>query len=311
MDLKIFDVEHGACALLTADNGTRLMIDCGHNATTGWKPGTYLRQNNISILDMLAITNYDEDHASGAENLFDNVDVRWLWRNKSVTANTLKSLKSDTGMGPGIERLVYEINHTFTGNGSSPQPVFSGLDERTCFYSSYPLFDDENNLSMAIFLKCHERGIMFTGDLEKAGFAALLKNNASFQRALRETNVYVAAHHGRESGCSEDILPYLTNVYYVVISDKGYAYDTQKTMPFYEKMAKGGPFRGKTRKVLTTRHDGRIGFTLNAGSWCPYDEQPTSAPLDANVMATLADLFAKATPSFPPPTLVDILKSKR
>jgi hypothetical protein len=43
MELQIFDVEHGACALLTAHNGTRFMIDCGHNSTTGWKPGTYLR----------------------------------------------------------------------------------------------------------------------------------------------------------------------------------------------------------------------------------------------------------------------------
>src|SRR5437870_3806789 len=105
MDLKIFDVEHGACALLTADNSTRLMIDCGHNGTTGWKPGTYLRQNNITILDMLAVTNYDEDHVSGAENLFDNINVQWLWRNSSVTANTIKNLKSEDGMGYGIARL--------------------------------------------------------------------------------------------------------------------------------------------------------------------------------------------------------------
>jgi hypothetical protein len=44
MKLQIFDVEHGACSLLTADNNARLMIDRGHNATTGWKPGTYLAQ---------------------------------------------------------------------------------------------------------------------------------------------------------------------------------------------------------------------------------------------------------------------------
>jgi len=47
-------------------NNTRFMIDCGHNATTGWKPGTYLLQQGIRNLEMLAITNYDEDHASGA-----------------------------------------------------------------------------------------------------------------------------------------------------------------------------------------------------------------------------------------------------
>jgi glyoxylase-like metal-dependent hydrolase (beta-lactamase superfamily II) len=66
MQLQIFDVEHGACALLTADNSARFMIDCGHNATSGWKPGGYLLGSKISTIEMLAITNYDEDHASGA-----------------------------------------------------------------------------------------------------------------------------------------------------------------------------------------------------------------------------------------------------
>jgi hypothetical protein len=47
MHLQIFDVEHGACALLTCDNGARLMIDCGHNSTTGWYPGDYLASLGI------------------------------------------------------------------------------------------------------------------------------------------------------------------------------------------------------------------------------------------------------------------------
>ena len=96
---------------------------------------------------------------------------------------------------------------------------------------------------------------MFTGDLECPGFFALLKYDA-FKQALRETNVYIASHHGRESGCSDEVAEYLTNVYYVVISDQGYQFNTQKTMPFYGSIAKGGPFRGDTRHVLTTRRDG-------------------------------------------------------
>jgi hypothetical protein len=137
---------------------------------------------------------------------------------------------------------------------------------------------------------------MFTGDLEKAGFAALIKNNAAFRQALSETHVYVAAHHGRENGCSEELLPYLTNVYYAVISDKGYMYDTQRTIPFYQKIAKGGPFRGSTRKVLTTRNDGRIGFRFNANSWGPYEKQPKPTPLDANTLAILGNLAPKSPP---------------
>jgi beta-lactamase superfamily II metal-dependent hydrolase len=272
MWLQIFDVEHGACSLLTADNGTRLMIDSGHNGTTGWRPGTYLFQAGIRALDMLAITNYDEDHASGIANLLDNIDISWLLRNPSVSSATIRQLKRENGIGPGIERLAAAIDHIFTGPApgtpARSEPVFQGLT-RQVFYSSYPRFDDENNLSMAVFLKCHGIGVMFPGDLEKAGFVELLKNDA-FKQALRETSVYIASHHGRENGCCEEIVPYLVNVYYVVISDKGYLYDTQKTVPFYSRIAKGGPFgQEPVRKVLTTRCDGRIAFEFNPGSWGP------------------------------------------
>ena len=269
MWLQVFDVEHGACSLLTADNDARLMIDCGHNATTGWKPGTYLKQQGVAQLAMLALTNYDEDHASATANLLDNVFVSWLFRNTSVSAAAIKALKREQGMGPGIERLVYAIEDVFTGNGTSAgQPVLQGAEYRF-FNNTYPRFDDENNLSLVVFLKCHGIGVMFPGDLEKAGFLELLKIDA-FRQALGQTHIYVASHHGRENGCCEEIVPYLNNVYYVVISDKGYQYDTQKTIPFYSRIAKGGPFgQEQSRKILTTRNDGRIAFEFNPGSWGP------------------------------------------
>jgi hypothetical protein len=40
MELTIFNVEHGACALLDCDNGSQIMIDAGHNAATGWSQAT-------------------------------------------------------------------------------------------------------------------------------------------------------------------------------------------------------------------------------------------------------------------------------
>lgn len=101
MELKIFDVEHGACALLSSDDGKHMMIDCGHHAPNEWYPGTYLRQQGIGSLDMLAITNYDEDHVSGLPNLREQVNIGRLWRNMTVTPDILKDLKSEDGMGNG------------------------------------------------------------------------------------------------------------------------------------------------------------------------------------------------------------------
>jgi len=49
LTLCVFDVEHGACAMLapiddaTGQLGRIAMIDSGHNATTGWRPSTHIR----------------------------------------------------------------------------------------------------------------------------------------------------------------------------------------------------------------------------------------------------------------------------
>ena len=86
--------------------------------------------------------------------------------------------------------------------------------------------------------------------------------NIDFLNALRSTNILVASHHGRKNGWCDELRQYC-NPYYVVISDKGYMYDTQETIPLYRTIARGGPYRAAgVRRVLTTRNDGRIGFTF-------------------------------------------------
>ncbi len=264
MNLKFFDVEHGACALLTADDNTRLMIDCGHNDTRGWMPGTYLKQQGITALDMLSISNYDEDHVSGLINLDASVNIGWLARNPMST-NVIRGLKSE-GTGKGIAHLLTMIDQRYNGTVGSAPPPFADVTQR--FYNVPPAFDDENNLSLAQFVRYHGIGFLFPGDLERAGWLELLKNQ-SFRSVLSQTNVLLASHHGRESGCCEEAMALCTNLYYVVISDMNHQYETQKTLGFYAKYAKGGPFRGTNRSVLTTRNDGMIQFDVTAGRWTP------------------------------------------
>jgi beta-lactamase superfamily II metal-dependent hydrolase len=220
LHLTVFDVEHGACALLTCDNGTRLMVDCGHNATTGWRPGTYLRRSGVTHLDMLAITNYDEDHVSGLPDLNQHIHIGWLLRNRSVTPDVLRYLKTEDGMGPGIDTLV-DMTRTYgSAQPGVPEPHFQDV-QREVFYMPYPEFDDENNLSLVLFLRIRGIGFLF----------------------------------------------HQCKPYWIVISDKGYMYGTQETVPYYAAQARGGVFRGEIRKVLTTRNDGAISFNFQDGRW--------------------------------------------
>src|SRR5258708_8185719 len=106
MKIEIFDVEHGACALITADNNARIMIDCGHNASTGWKPGAYLKSIGVFYLEKLVVTNYDEDHVSGINDLFDTISVGHIVRNFAITPDQIRLLKKDDGIGAGFDRPV-------------------------------------------------------------------------------------------------------------------------------------------------------------------------------------------------------------
>lgn len=263
MKLEIFNVEHGQCALLTGDEGEHMLIDCGHNSTTGWRPSSHLKNLGVQTLDRLIVTNYDEDHVSDLPNILDELKIRILMRNKSVNSGDLYALKSECGCGAGIESLAEMINR-FT-HPITDLPSFGGL-EITSFCNRYPNdFDDENNLSLVVILSWPNFKICFPGDMEKAGWLKLLERH-DFREAVSDLNVLVASHHGRESGCCEELFTQTNlepNV--IVISDENIQYKTQEdTTEWYAAKAIGYEYNGQIRKVFSTRKDGKISFEIRA-----------------------------------------------
>lgn len=277
--LQIFNVEHGACALLTTPAGLggwrRVLIDCGHNATTGWYPGRHLGSLGVTSLEQLVITNYDEDHVSGYPDLLaQGIYVDWVFRNTSVTPATITQLKSETGMGRGINALVQSLG-TFgpVGGNGKPSPTFPGVSMEY-FHNPYPVFEDENNLSLVLYLTVYGTSFLFPGDMECDGFEHLLATNQRFRQVVPSINVLVASHHGRENGIFEDMFDkYVCRPQLVVISDDYKQYDTQETTRYYASKATGiKNFRGSgvNRWVLTTRSDGDIHFSWANGGCTVY-----------------------------------------
>jgi len=268
--LTVFNVEHGACALLVSDDGRTVMIDCGHNSTSGWYPGDHLVSIGVHSLDALFNTNYDQDHVSGFPNLIDRVHVRSIFRNTSVQPATIWHLKSEDGIvSAAMTRFVQAISQQFLPPGSAPPLQIPGVSVGL-FHNSYPHFEDENNLSMVVALGFSGVNFLFPGDLETDGWAHLLATNPQFRAEVARTNVLVASHHGRQNGVYESLFDvYGCRPQIVVISDDEYQFDTQQTVPYYRSKCSGiSGFRGQgTRHVLTTRRDGDISFvTTGNGS---------------------------------------------
>jgi beta-lactamase superfamily II metal-dependent hydrolase len=262
MLLEIFDVEHGACALVTTSNGKRVMIDCGHSAATNWRPGHHLARFGISWLDRLYVTNFDEDHVSGFPNLSDYVHIGALYTNPTVAPSTIRSLKTKDGIGIGIERLVLSMEHVFTGRPPAIEDY--GDTSFAAYWNNYGVlggFTDENNLSLVVFVTCGQHKFIFPGDMEKNGWCQLLCNPA-FVAELRGVNVFVASHHGRENGYCEEVLNLCPGIEVIVISDKKMGYQSQETVDRYRAYARGFNYNGDIRHVLTTRRDGRMFFSV-------------------------------------------------
>ena len=278
MRIRVWDVEHGCCVMLqpvikvgqNQEVGGRLaMIDSGSSAD--FKPSTYIKSLGRNKLDYLFITNADQDHMSDLKGLQDvGITVDTLIRNPSYSGEQIRQIKRISG--PLTEDATWYANACDYFTGGTPDIQFDqgmgGIACR-CYWNEYGLyagqFTDTNNLSLVVFIKYANFKMLFPGDLEKAGWLALLQR-ADFRAELSGTDVLMASHHGRQSGYCEDIFKYFAPAC-VVISDKPIMYATQQMVPDYRKVIRAQGVRVRTtmkdRHVLTTRRDGWIEFDVD------------------------------------------------
>lgn len=112
------------------------------------------------------------------------------------------------------------------------------------------------------FLDTILSGFLIPGDNEAASWKELLEK-PSFIKAINDTDIFVASHHGRESGYYSELFKYF-NPKLVIVSD-GPEVETSVTDK-YSKIASGWNIYKRSenekipheRKCLTTRKDGRL-----------------------------------------------------
>lgn len=274
MRIRVWDVEHGCCAmvqcvepvgLLQERGGLLAMIDSG--SSDDFQPSAYIRNDlGRTTLDYLFITNADQDHMSDLRGLEDaGITVGTLIRNPTYTGDQIRAIKRVSGPLTNDAQWYVNACDSFTG-GPPDVPFDQGMNGITCrlFYNSFGhganQFTDTNNLSLVIFIKFAGFSMLFPGDLEKPGWRALLQR-PDFVAELRQTDVLMASHHGRESGFCPEVFDHV-RPQAVVISDKPIVHTTQEMGPDYRRITteRGVQVRttGKFRHVLTTRRDGWI-----------------------------------------------------
>ncbi len=260
MKIDIFDVGHGACSAISEPTGKRIMLDCGHRSDEPyWWPSIHFRGERC---EALILSNLDEDHVSDFGNVWDSVPLGTIWVNPTLSAPRLKMMKTD-GMDSGVAAV-----HRYLCNPVGINLSFNFAASVTFFYNSSSSFTDTNNLSLVTFVEYAGFSIIYPGDLEVAGWKALLQL-PNFRSHLGRVKVFMTSHHGRENGCCEDVFAFCRPDVFV-ISDKEKQHGTQETTDWYKNHAKGIPRQRSsiyepldTRYVFTTRSDGCITIDVN------------------------------------------------
>ena len=235
MRLEILNVEHGFCAYVVGRDGGVLLFDCGHGSAN--RPSTCLRAGGITSIHRFFVTNYDEDHISDLVAVRDNLDIKVLTRNISMTSTQIRSLKTPP-ISPAMTELLSMID-SFTGSVTAEQLEPAGL-RIWVFHNDYPMFTDTNNLSLLTFLDVGDVSFVLGGDLERDGWLALLEN-PHVQGLLGRVDVFVASHHGRQSGYCPEVFSYC-EPRLVVMSDGPIQHDTQLMASTYAQHASGELF---------------------------------------------------------------------
>jgi competence protein ComEC len=209
LHLEFLDVGQGDSALLTAPDGTTILIDGGGEPSLSWanrgsddgEPAferdtrsigervvsEYLWSRGLDRVDYLIATHADADHIDGLSDIARNFKVRSaiVARAPANDAEVAKLVRTLNDTGVPLE-LVGAGDVLQLGNVSIdvlwPPPVHSA-------HAS-----SRNNDSLVLRVRFGEKTLLLTGDIEKQAETALVKTGTNLR-----TDVLKVPHHGSKT----------------------------------------------------------------------------------------------------------------
>lgn len=254
--MTVWNVQLGLAVHVKAPNGKYIVIDLGTGTYESGNSSPLLKRRYDNIAYMI-LTHPHLDHIDDILN-FELNEPKILHRAKSL---------SNSEVMEGVrycDRAKFEkyceINDRYNSpvaqeNENNPDNPYKygGLTIETystsaCNHSNF------NNFSIITVFILSGVKVVVCGDNETESLDILMKRS-DFKEAVKNADVLVAPHHGRESAYHSDFVS-LVNPRITIISDtnKSGASASDK----YTRISRGWKVNGATRYCLTTRNDGNI-----------------------------------------------------
>lgn len=201
MSLRVIvhDVGHGQAVHAFTPNGQVVVVDLGSSAA--FSPLKWLR-SHTSTIDSLVITHPHGDHIDEILSLDDrNFRVRQLWRPKWLAEMEVREANQsayNAQVNCYLE-MSREYCHSVPPGEQVGNPAVSGGVSIKKYASSGCSRSNINNHSGVVVFEYLGLKIVIPGDNENPSWKELL-DNSEFVKTARAPDVFMASHHGRQSG---------------------------------------------------------------------------------------------------------------
>lgn len=266
VELVFWDVQHGHAAYIKSPNNRHIAIDLGTGDYSGknleFSPLKHLKYKyGVNQLDYVVITHPHLDHIDDILN-FDLLSPKVFCRPRHLTnAEVMKGVREQDK-----EKFAKycEINDRYVTNidGGPNDPTIAsnyGNMAISVFHSTSCPHDNFNNHSVLTVIEFANLKVVISGDNEKGSYEELLINE-EFKKAIKDSDILLAPHHGRDSGFNLDFIN-LVNPRLTVVSDGRFC-DTSANGRYSAK-SRGWKVHksdgtSSERKCLTTNSDGEV-----------------------------------------------------
>ena len=258
LNIKIFDVDHGFCAAVNANDHHRILIDCGYNSRNGFYPTRYFRSISARRLNYLIVPSFIEGSLAGLYDLIQHFpnncfSIDNLLVNPSIDCDSLPELIVRNFRNRNSLSFLSSVCERCSNVERSIQ---LGDVKIAFFWNTYPEFLDFNNLSLVTFLSYRDVNIIFPGALMKEGWRALLRN-PRFRDHLRQVNFFVTTKHGKVEDYYSNLFSYC-NPDLIIISDGDRRSIPTTSVHQYISQIRAAYTSSGRPRILTTRKAGTI-----------------------------------------------------
>ena len=266
LKLKFLDIGLGTSTFIKTDNNLNIIFDCGQNNETGKNAFDEL---NGESLNYLILTHPHKDHIEALISK-NYAKPEQITKNNSIPKNLIEKQISNANndYDEKIFRKYKELNDTYCHDVDQSisylNPDNNGNVEMIFFIPPNIVSDELNDYSIAAYLSYEGYKILLMGDNTLDNIDKLLEDQ-EFKAKIKNVDVLLAPHHGRESCYSQELMEHV-NPKITIISDKPED-DNESASNKYSANSRGMTIdingKSKFRSCITTRNDGDITVTID------------------------------------------------